>query len=297
MATIATLAISSISFVGWIALAITAIGLLSYYIYKNWDDIKIAFNESIDWIGLKWDKFILNMLKLPNYISKIWNNIRASFSAAIDWIGFEWDDFILKLTHFDLGETLGKGLSDVWDNIKTAFSEAMDWIGLKWDELILKLTHFDLGEILGKGLSDAFDWVSSKIDDETDDEEPPKKRKRVSISEEMEKITTEAIEKSESGKVGRAAKERGGYTALKDLDLERRGVETAKQELERLLNSPKATDKEIAEANSAMLKELRELRLLTADLLGKQVDETKRTADETQIANGQRLADKQRSDR
>lgn len=81
-----------------IGLAIIALGLLLFYLYKRFD----GFREFIDgiWQGLQdvWDKILNFFAGLPKWFSSLFGKIEGIVKGILDWLGQNWDIILTIFT-------------------------------------------------------------------------------------------------------------------------------------------------------------------------------------------------------
>ena len=109
---------------GWIVAAVGAGAIaLGTYIYKNWDDIKAAAGDLVDWVGNKFEE-------LKEWSSKTWDKISKGLSNT-------WEN--LKKNSSKLFDNITKGISDGWNTLKDNTQKTWDNIKNKlsgtWENL------------------------------------------------------------------------------------------------------------------------------------------------------------------
>lgn len=114
---------TAITFMTWpIGLLITAIWLLTVFIYKNWDEIKAYFSAFSERFMSRWQPF-RDGVKLV--FTAIWDGIKLYIQIQINIIKAIFEVFTLLFTwHF----------KEAWEKVKSIFKNAWEWIkNIFWD--------------------------------------------------------------------------------------------------------------------------------------------------------------------
>jgi hypothetical protein len=149
-----TAGIGLMATVGLIVLAIAALGVAAYVIYRNWDTIWNAMKTAVqavwNWIKTNWPLLISIILGpigvAAALIIKNWDTIKNAGAAAVKWITDRWNDFIGFFTQ--LPGRIANIASTMWDSIWTNFKRVMDQISATH----VKVGGIDIGAIV-QGIS------------------------------------------------------------------------------------------------------------------------------------------------
>ena len=124
--------------IGLILLAIAALILIGYELYKHWDTIwsgiKAAAKAVWDWIKANWP-LLLGILLGPialaaALIYKYWGQISAGFKVALAAIKTAWTTFVGWLS--GLAGSIARIASGMWHGVSDAFGTALAAIKTGW---------------------------------------------------------------------------------------------------------------------------------------------------------------------
>lgn len=148
--------------IGLVILAIAALGVALYAIYKFWPEITAAAKKAWGWIADKWGEFEPTFLamtsKVGDFFYDLWNGVKKAFKVAWDFIvaaaGLAWAaiKFVFSMyvgfyvaiftAVFDAAVwvwDLIKGtFSAAWTYIKTVFAGAGEWFAGIWEGIKVK---------------------------------------------------------------------------------------------------------------------------------------------------------------
>jgi phage-related protein len=127
--------------IGLIVLAIAALGVAIYAIYKNWDTIWSAMLSIIqgvwNWISSNWP-LLLDILLGPfgfvvGWVIQNWDKITNALSAAWNWIKANWP-LLLTILLGPFGYVVGWVIQN-WSSITNALSATWNWIRSTWSTI------------------------------------------------------------------------------------------------------------------------------------------------------------------
>lgn len=123
-----------------IILAITAIAVAAYLIYRNWAPIKSFFSDiwnSISiWASETWQS-------ITTSASQTWTSITGFFSGIGDWFSQQWQS--VSNTSNNVWLSISNGASQAWNTVTNVFLPIGTWFGDRWNDI---KTAFN-GGILG----------------------------------------------------------------------------------------------------------------------------------------------------
>ena len=140
-----TAGIGMIATVGLIVLAIAALGVAAYVIYRNWSTIWAAMKDAAravwDWIRVNWPyilPFILGPIGAAALlVIKQWDNIKQGASDMWQWIKDGWNDLVGFFTA--LPGRITSIVSHLFDGFANAFVDAINFIIRIWNGLQFKV--------------------------------------------------------------------------------------------------------------------------------------------------------------
>jgi len=142
--------------IGLIVIALAALGVAAYAIYKNWDTIwagmKAAVKVVWDWIKNNWPyltAILLGPLALVvAWAVKHWSDVTDAFGNIIDWFEHAWQDLTTWITYpFEVA----------WSAIETAWADVLNWFSGTVGTVSAVFTD------IGKAIGVPFEYVFNAI--------------------------------------------------------------------------------------------------------------------------------------